>query len=120
MIPREMMLKVLGAMPDAQIMQALAAVQGQQIPGGMDMELGAQPPAMGEHVGLTDPVMKGLSYDADKDGVQGWSKVKIQRGQDDRPELADKKFMIPKQGLGQLGAPPQGDGSDPYGAPGGM
>ncbi len=123
MIPREMVMKILGQMPDAQLMQALSAVQGQPMPGGMDMELGlgAGEQPTGQHMGLNDPAMAGLHFDAAKDGVKGWSKVQIQQGKDTRPELQDKKYMVPKQGLGQQGlGMPQDSGEDAYSAPGGM
>lgn len=117
MIPREILLKALGQMSDQQLLQAVAAAgaQGQQGAGGhggLDGQLDA----------AMSPELAGAAYRPEDDGIKPWGQRTIMKGPDDRPELADKRYIVERKP--QQPAPAQdlvGMGSaDHYGAPGGM
>lgn len=78
MIDRNMLLKLMGALPDDTILKALQA-QGIHIKEPVDHLAGMDPNNM----------------------VQGWSGINIARGPDNRPRMADKNYLIEKLALNE-------------------
>jgi hypothetical protein len=90
---REMLLKLIGALPDNAIMQALSQH-------GINVS-SPKGTATGLHEGfMPDPNNK----------VKGWSGINLVRGKDERPKLADKDYIIEKLGLNE-GQTMPGDGA---------
>lgn len=113
MITRDMMLKILGQMDTPSIIKALSVsgiqVQPNQVEGG-------------EASG--DPTLDGMAVDTEQSRIPGWSELKIAKGPDDRPALADKPYLDMKDKQPPPGPPAGGPNEflnpgapmqDPYG-----
>lgn len=101
---RDILLKILSAMPDQMLLKALE-VNGLKVDrSGADSDLAA------------------LSADQDPDNkIKGWSSLTMAKGQDDRPSLADKNFIVEKQKPNVLpGGMPIDVAEEAYSAPGGF
>lgn len=118
MIPREIMLKVLGQLPDNVLLQALATTGSLNSTGEVS-QVGRN--TMDDQMRQNDPQLAALSYDEGRDGIRPWGKRTIERGDDDRPDLEGKSYIVPKQDMARPPAMiPHDQAEDAYSRPGGV
>ena len=87
MMNRDMIMFKLGSMSDQELLKGFAAT------GAMDGQMGGG--------GALDCLTLG-GEDPDN-MVKSWGELKIEKGNDDRPKLADKDFLLKKDTLQTLG-----------------
>lgn len=103
---RNVLLSILGAMPDEMLLKALSA-------NGLNVA----------SAGQRDPMMEALTADDKDNRVKGFGELQLTRGPDDRPPISDKDYIIQKlaveSGLHDTGMPfDEAEGA--YDAPGGF
>lgn len=74
----------------------------------------------GQGMGAAGGELAGLGLDDPANGPKSWNDLQIETLGSERPPLADKDFLIPKQGLRQATAMPHDDAAGAYDAPGGF
>jgi len=82
---RDMIMFKLGSMSDQELLKGFAASGAMDMPGGGALD--------GLTLGGEDP----------DNMVKSWGDLKIEKGNDERPALADKNFLIKKDTLQTLG-----------------
>ena len=82
---RDMIMFKLGSMSDQDLLKGFAASGAMDMPGGGALD--------GLTLGGEDP----------DNMVKSWGDLKIEKGNDERPALADKNFLIKKDTLQTLG-----------------
>lgn len=97
--------QLVAALPDNVLQQALTL---KQQGGGAGMGAPGQDPLSG--LGMDDP----------ENAPKSWKDITIDQLGDQRPPLADKDFLVPKQGLQALDGMPTDQGAPEYGSPGGF
>jgi len=82
---RDMIMFKLGSMSDQELLKGFAASGAMEVGGG----------------GALDGLM--LDGEDPENVVKSWGDLKIEKGNDERPKLADKNFLIKKDTLQTLG-----------------
>ncbi len=84
-INRQVIMKMLEQVPDEDLIKGFSTLVGGAGAGGMDMDPNAA-------------MIDGMSADPNEEGnqVKSWNNLKIEKGEDNRPAIADKAFLVSK------------------------